>query len=65
MAPAWTALARDLKDVPDVIIARFDAGGKRDKPSQYGVKGFPALKLYTKADKTGIDYGTKRRDVVV
>eukprot|EP00760_Papus_ankaliazontas_P025307 PhM_4_TR2629/c0_g1_i1/m.64306/K09584/PDIA6, TXNDC7; protein disulfide-isomerase A6 len=53
MADAWKELAANVKDNSDVVIAELDAAAHSSTASAYGVRGFPTLKLFTKADKSG------------
>jgi len=54
LAPVWEELGEAYKDQPDVIIARFDAT-KNEAPG-FKIEGYPTVKLFSKANKEGIDY---------
>ena len=55
MAPAWKELG-DSDNGADVVIASLDADANRDAGTKAGVQGFPTIKLYKKADKSGQEY---------
>ncbi len=56
MAPAWEELAKSQESNADVVIAELDADAHRSKAQEFGIRGFPTIKLFTKANKAGKDY---------
>jgi len=54
LAPIWDELADSVKDMDDLVIAKFDATA--NEVEGLGVKGYPTLKWYPKGDKSGLDY---------
>ena len=56
MAPAWEELAKNQADNADVVIAELDADAHRSTAQDFGVRGFPTIKLFTKTNKNGKDY---------
>ena len=53
MQPAWEELA---KANTGAVIAELDATQHQAVSQKFGVRGFPTLKLFTKADKSGKPY---------
>ncbi len=49
LAPIWTRLAEELKDVPNLVIAKFDA--TVNEAEGVSTKGYPTLKFYPKGGK--------------
>lgn len=58
LAPIWDELAEDVKDIEDLIIAKFDATA--NEVAGLEVRGYPTLKYYSKDNKEGMDYGGDR-----
>jgi len=58
LAPTWDTLAADVKDIEDLVIAKFDATA--NEVAGLDIRGYPTLKFYPKADKSGQDYGGDR-----
>jgi protein disulfide-isomerase-like protein len=56
MAPAWEELAKKQESNDNVIIAELDSDAHRAKAQNYGVRGFPTIKLFSKKNKAGKDY---------
>lgn len=54
LAPIWEELAENFKDIPDLVIAKFDATVNEVKG--LNIKGYPTLKWYPRGDKTGVTY---------
>ena len=55
MAPAWIELAEELRNVPGLLIADFDATA--NEADGVEVEGFPTIKFYPKGEKsTPIDF---------
>lgn len=52
LAPSWTKLGEDVKEVKGLVVAKYDATKNENEEVQ--VESFPTIKLYTKADKKGI-----------
>lgn len=52
MAPIWEQLADSLKDDRSIGIAKIDVSAEEGKltGNQYGIKGFPSLKLIAKGE---------------
>lgn len=53
MAPAWEELAGKAGDV---VIAEVDASAHQELAQKNGIRGFPTIKLFTKANKAGVNY---------
>lgn len=59
MAPDWEKLAEELKDVPGLVIADFDATA--NEAENVDIRGFPTLKFYPMDNKNGpLDYEGNR-----
>ena len=58
LAPIWDQLAADVKDIDDLVIAKFDATA--NEVAGLEVRGYPTLKFYPKANKEGVDYDGDR-----
>lgn len=58
LAPIWEELAESVADIPDLVIAKFDATMNEVKGLQ--IKGYPTLKFYPKGNKAGVDYDEGR-----
>ena len=58
LAPVWDELAVHVKDVPDLVIAKFDATA--NEVAGLEIRGYPTLKWYPKGGKAGSDYGGGR-----
>lgn len=54
LAPTWDSLAESVKDIPDLVIAKFDATANEVAGLQ--ISGYPTLKFYPKDNKDGVDY---------
>eukprot|EP00996_Jenningsia_fusiforme_P002536 NODE_3361_length_991_cov_45.201699_g3089_i0.p1 GENE.NODE_3361_length_991_cov_45.201699_g3089_i0~~NODE_3361_length_991_cov_45.201699_g3089_i0.p1 ORF type:complete len:270 (-),score=42.72 NODE_3361_length_991_cov_45.201699_g3089_i0:181-927(-) len=50
MAAVWDQLG---EQEPDIVIAKIDASRFSEVSARHGVRGFPTLKFYSKADKSG------------
>lgn len=49
LAPIWDDLAKELKDVPDLVIAKFDA--TTNEAEGVSIRGYPTIKFYPKDNK--------------
>jgi len=59
LAPIWDQVADDLKDVPGLVIGKFDATA--NEVDGVDVKGYPTLKFYPKGSKgSPIDFEGER-----
>ena len=58
LAPTWDALAEEVKDIEDLVIAKFDATA--NEVAGLDIKGYPTLKYYPKDNKAGVDYNGGR-----
>ena len=58
LAPTWDALAEDVKDIDDLVIAKFDATANEVPGLE--IRGYPTLKYYPKNNKAGVDYSGER-----
>lgn len=58
LAPIWDELAEGVKDVSDLVIAKFDATA--NEVAGLEIRGYPTLKFYPKDNKAGIDYDGER-----
>jgi len=59
LAPIWEQLAEELKDVPNLVIAKFDS--TLNEVDGLEIKGYPTLKFYAKGEKkTPIDFDGDR-----
>lgn len=55
LAPIWEQLATELKDVPNLVIGKFDATANEVEGLE--IRGYPTLKFYPAGSKPeGIDY---------
>lgn len=55
LAPTWEQLAQEFKDVPGLVIGKFDA--TLNEVDGLEIRGYPTLKFYPKGDKSNpIDY---------
>eukprot|EP01064_Diplonema_japonicum_P031141 TRINITY_DN547_c4_g1_i2.p1 TRINITY_DN547_c4_g1~~TRINITY_DN547_c4_g1_i2.p1 ORF type:complete len:283 (+),score=84.73 TRINITY_DN547_c4_g1_i2:55-849(+) len=60
MVPEWNALAAAYKGTNDVVIAEIDADKFRSIGDKQKIGSFPTIKLFTKADKAGIEFSGAR-----
>jgi protein disulfide isomerase len=51
LAPIWDELAESVKDIDDLVIAKFDA--TTNEVDGLSIRGYPTLKWYPKGDKSG------------
>jgi len=58
LAPIWDELAESVKDIPDVVIAKFDATANEVKGLD--INSYPTLKWFPKDNKNGVDYDEER-----
>jgi len=59
LAPIWDDLATELKNVKNLVIAKFDATA--NEVEGVDVRGYPTLKWYPKGGKTApVDYEGER-----
>lgn len=58
LAPVWDELAAELKDVKDLVIAKFDSTA--NEVEGVDIRGYPTLKFYPRENKSGIDYEGER-----
>jgi len=58
LAPIWDELAEEVKDIEDLLIAKFDATA--NEVAGLSIKGYPTLKYYPKDNKAGVDYSGGR-----
>lgn len=58
LAPTWDALAADVHDIEDLVIAKFDATA--NEVAGLEIRGYPTLKFYPKDNKEGVDYNSGR-----
>ena len=58
MIPDYAKLSKQLED-DDIPVVKVDATEEKELATKYGVKGFPALKLFKNG--TPIDYSGKAR----
>lgn len=59
LAPIWDELASDLKDVSNLVIAKFDATANEVEGLE--IRGYPTLKFYPAGSKSNpIDYDGER-----
>jgi len=54
LAPTWDQLALDVKDIPDLVIGKFDATA--NEVAGLEIRGYPTLKFYPKGSDDAIDY---------
>lgn len=55
LAPIWEQLANEMKDIPNLVIAKFDATA--NEVDGLEVRGYPTLKFYPKGNKQNpVDY---------
>eukprot|EP00667_Euglena_gracilis_P009483 EG_transcript_9632 len=60
LVPTWNALARALKGVPSVVIAKTDATAN-DYPGGFQVSGFPTIKLVKSKGNKVVDFSGDRK----
>lgn len=59
LTPIFEQLAADLKDVPNLVIAKFDA--TENEVEGLEIKGYPTLKYYPAGKKSeAMDYDGER-----
>ena len=58
LAPTWDQLAEEVKDIEDLVIAKFDATA--NEVAGLEIRGYPTLKYYPKDNKAGVDYSGDR-----
>lgn len=59
LAPVWEQLANELKDIPNLVIAKFDATA--NEVDGLEIRGYPTLKFYPRGNKQSpIDYNGGR-----
>ena len=54
LAPIWDQLAADLKDVPNLVIAKMDSTA--NEVDGIDIKGYPTLKFFPAGTGKSIDY---------
>ena len=55
LAPIWEELANEFKDVPGLVIGKFDATA--NEVDGLEIRGYPTLKFYPKGNKSSpVDY---------
>ena len=59
LAPTWDNLAKAYADSDKVKIAKVDCTTDRDICTQYGIRGFPTLKLFRDGE-VFLDYSGDR-----
>lgn len=58
LAPTWDQLAADVADIPDLVVAKFDATA--NEVAGLDIRGYPTLKFYAKGSAEGVDYNGGR-----
>lgn len=61
LAPIWDEVATELKDVPGLVISKFDA--TTNEVDGVEIRGYPTLKFYPKSDggkKVPVDFDGDR-----
>ncbi|RNF16872.1 protein disulfide isomerase [Trypanosoma conorhini] len=56
LMPKWEELAGEMKEMKEVVVAHIDASLHREIGGEYGVRGFPTLRLFPKGNKEGLPY---------
>lgn len=59
LAPIWDELAKEVSDIDDLVIAKFDATA--NEVNGVDIRGYPTLKFYPKDNKAGMDYSGDRQ----
>jgi protein disulfide-isomerase-like protein len=54
LAPVWDQLASDLKDVPNLVIAKMDA--TVNEVEGLDIRGYPTLKFFPAGQTKAVDY---------
>jgi len=58
LAPTWDELGAAVSNIPDLVIAKFDATA--NEVEGISIRGYPTLKFYSKDNKAGIEYDGDR-----
>jgi len=58
LAPVYAELATEVKEVPDLVIAKMDAT-ENDPPSQYKVEGYPTIYFKPKGGEPKLFEGAR------
>lgn len=58
LAPIWDELGALYKDMPNLVIAKFDA--TTNEADGVEIKGYPTLKFYPRDNKSGVDVEGER-----
>ena len=59
LAPIWEQLANDLKDIPNLVIGKFDA--TTNEVDGLEIRGYPSLKFYPRGNKANpVEYNGGR-----
>lgn len=58
LAPIWDDLAKEVKDLDDLVISKFDATA--NEADGVNIRGYPTLKFYPKNGAEAIDYDGER-----
>ena len=59
LAPLWDKIAEELKSVPGLVIANFDATA--NEVEGLNVRGYPTMRLYKKGEKNApVDFDGER-----
>ncbi|EFJ46712.1 hypothetical protein VOLCADRAFT_75277 [Volvox carteri f. nagariensis] len=62
LAGTWKELAKDLIDVPNVVIAHVDCTTDRDVCTSAQIKGYPTLKIVHKGEEVNAYRGSRDKD---
>ena len=58
LAPIWADLAKEVEDIDDLIIAKFDATANELKDLE--IRQYPTIKFYPKGEDMGFDSSGER-----
>jgi len=60
LAPDYEKVGNSFAGESDVVIAKMDADSHKEKPSKFGVTGYPTLMWFPKNNKDGVKYSGGR-----
>jgi len=61
LAPVWDKLAAKFAGRDDVVIAKLDSEKYSSTANNFGIEGYPTLKIFQKGNKSGKEYNGGRQ----